>query len=173
MKLSAFLRPERLILLLAALAALPSLADAWFHAPLENLSGFGFLLWIVPAVMACLHPAPSVREEESGNEKSAFPIWSGLALPALAAGAMLDLNIFHHAALALAIAGFAFVQSGNTAGGWCWLLTATAWMPAMGYLTAGSPPGFAPSFRLLVCAGGAAAYLISTRPDNSPPATFS
>ncbi|MDB6071730.1 MAG: hypothetical protein JWL81_2901 [Verrucomicrobiales bacterium] len=173
MKLSAFLRPERLILLLAALTALPSLLDAWLHAPLEKMSGIGFLLWIVPAVMAGLHPAASAGEADSDPQKSNFPLWSGLALPALAAGAMLDLNIFHHAALALAIAGFAFVQCGNTAGGWCWLITGTAWMPAMGWLAASSPPGFASTFRLLVCAGGAAAYLISTRPDNSPPATFS
>lgn len=173
MKPSALLRPERLILLLAALTALPSLADAWFHAPLEKLSGLGFLCWIVPAVIACLNPAAPATGEESGNPKSDFPLWSGLALPALAAGAMLDLNVFHHAALALAISGFAFVQSGNTAGGWCWLITGTAWMPAMGWLAASSPPAFASTFRLLVCIGGAAAYLISTRPDNSPPATCS
>lgn len=144
-------RPELLALLLAAVAAGPSLLDAWRHAPLEVGSAVCMAVWLVPLGWQVMNHgiAPASRHGM---------VFTVAALGCLVGGGVADLNFLNHCALALAGAAVA------PQWGWrllCWLAVAPAWMPVTGWLAAGWPIAPVVAARLLGCAVAATIFFFA------------
>ena len=89
-----------------------------------------------------------------------------MALAALVGGALREMNLLRHLALALALGGLVF-RSGW--GFWLWLASALAWLPAAGWLTAMWPQPLPWGIRGLACLGGTAAILFFHAPSKLAP----
>lgn len=151
-------RLETLVLVLAAAAALPPLVEAWRYAPLEKWSAVSFAVWLAPwfwkmTRVVFVRPGASAAEREAAGAAPASRfqnLWLWAATLGLLAGLVADLNVMLHVALAAALA--AWVPRWNAAWSF-WLVCAAAWLPATGWLLAGTGPA---DFMALLRAGVAA-----------------
>jgi len=167
MNFATLARPAVLTMALASLNAAPSLTGAWMDAPMERWIWPLFLLWLVPCFTGrgrAGEPGTAVPPYPVVNRK--LPSWlSAMALVSLLGGALLEMNLFRHLALALAISGVVF-RSGW--GFWLWL-AAVAWLPAAGWLTAMWPMPQQLTIRYLTCTAGTVAFLFSQASSKSTP----
>ena len=121
--------PAIAILLYCSISAFP-LFQAWWGSPFERLSGLAFLIWIAPLLMYRMQ-----------NPSLLFLIGATLAT---LLGTLGSLNTLKYLGLAFAIASFA-------PKGWAfpfWLLSAIAWMPAFGWLSAHFFPALSLLFKI-------------------------
>lgn len=119
------------------------LLGAWRHSPLERWSWLTCLIWCVPAAVTVFRSCRTTAWPTSGSGAAAACSSSVQAHPGFLAGALAcaviggatDLNVLRQLGLALALA--AWVRPARRDAFWIWLLTAVAWLPVFGWLTAG------------------------------------
>lgn len=158
----ALTSPAGLTLSLATLAASPSLSDAFLHAPLERFSILSFLIWLAPLILTL-----SNRFKSPAIHPSRSSALVALALLSLAASALLSIHALAHSALALALAALCHAPHLRLA---LWLIAASAWMPASGWLTASWPA--AAAIRIALASLGALALLLPSTAKPPQPSTL-
>jgi hypothetical protein len=138
----------------AAVAALTALGagnllNAWRHSPYDAWGWVALLVWL----------APLGRRHGAGEP---LLLWSyaGLALALL--GQLVEMNTLKYAGFATAVAAFAPMRSWR---GWVWWITASAWLPALGWAVAPYlSSGAVPWLRTFLAGLGAVTALTAARP---------
>lgn len=110
--------PAYAVLLVLSVLSLPSLVDAWQHAPYDQGAGIVFLLWFAPLVFLRFTSRPLARLLLSAMV---------LAMAGLVLG---ELRLCYYFALALATSSFLPWNRFTFA----WLLSSLSWMPLFGIL---------------------------------------
>ena len=105
-----------------------------------------------------------------GDNRLDLGLLTAAALLALVAGAVLEINVLRHLAFAL---GLAALAPRGRWGFFPWLAASIAWMPAVGWVTAGWPSALPDIFRWLVALSGVAAWFLSSRVFSSQPRVLS
>jgi exosortase/archaeosortase family protein len=122
------------------------LLTTWFSAPFDRFGWAAFALWILPLAW--------VSESPRGQRRHLF--WAaGVVLIVL--GDVGDLNVCHHAGLALVLMGFAPARMSLL-----WALGAIAWIPAFGWVA--SRLGFSPVVFATMRVSLSALALMAARP---------
>ena len=150
-------RPEWLALGVSAVAAGPSLVQAWRQAPLEAWSGVTLAVWLVPLVAELVRHGPLAAGHRLPWSSHSLG-FTGAALICLVVGGAADLNFLLHGALALSCAAVAPRCHGRLLG---WLVVAPVWMPVVGWLTAEWLAGPVAAARFGVGAAAAAFYFFA------------
>lgn len=111
------------------------LLGTWWRGSTESWGWLMFGLWLVPALAATIRGTTDDRPQVG---------LLAAAVVATLVGQMTWLNVLQHVGLALAIVGWRQPVRGQ----WVWLASSLLWMPACGWLAAGTATGWEAGLRL-------------------------